>query len=86
MATVKASAPATASTVNQGRELDQLGGSIGSSATLDKAKNQPARPPLYVIHLQPEPGVDPIRAIRHILKRALRSYGLRCISLEEVRP
>ena len=68
MAPRQASALATASTVNQGRELDQLGGSIGSSATLDKAKNQSARP-LYVIHLRPEPGVDPIRAVRHLLKR-----------------
>jgi hypothetical protein len=28
-----------------------------------------------------EPGVDPVPAIRALLKAALRSYGFRCVSL-----
>jgi hypothetical protein len=79
VSSAKAAAPATASTVNQGRELDQLGGSIRSCATLDQPKNLPARP-IYIIRLRPEPGVDAPRAVRHLLKRALRSYGLRCVA------
>jgi hypothetical protein len=39
----------------------------------------------FIIVLEPEKRVvDPIRALRAALKRLLRSYGLRCISVEQV--
>ena len=42
--------------------------------------------PTYLIRLRPEPGVDdPIRALRHALKRFLRTYGLKCVSAVEER-
>jgi hypothetical protein len=40
--------------------------------------------PTYAVTLRPEPGVDPIRALRSLLKRALRNHKLRCLSVEEV--
>ena len=39
--------------------------------------------PVYVLRLQPLKGVDPLRALRHVLKNLLRAYGMKCISLEE---
>jgi hypothetical protein len=39
--------------------------------------------PVYVLRLQPLKGVDPLRALRHVLKRLLRAYGMRCISVEQ---
>jgi hypothetical protein len=43
--------------------------------------------PRYTIILEPEKHVvDPIRALRGALKRLLRSYGLRAISVEEAKP
>jgi hypothetical protein len=40
--------------------------------------------PTFVVHLVPTPDcVDPIKALRFFLKRALRSYGLRCVTLSE---
>ena len=39
--------------------------------------------PVFVLRLRPEPYIDPIRALRHALKRLLRSYGMRCLSCEE---
>ena len=42
--------------------------------------------PVYRLTLRPEPGVtNPARALRHALKRLHRSYGLRAVSVEEVR-
>jgi hypothetical protein len=32
------------------------------------------------------PGVDGVRALRAMLKRALRGYGLRCVACEEILP
>jgi hypothetical protein len=43
----------------------------------------PARRPVFVLQLRPEPGVDAIRALRAALKRLLRDHGLRCISATE---
>jgi hypothetical protein len=40
--------------------------------------------PVYRLDLRPEPGVDGILALRRALKALLRSYGLRCLSIEEV--
>jgi hypothetical protein len=39
--------------------------------------------PTFVIRLQPQPGVDPIRGLRWILKTALRRFGLRCVEGRE---
>jgi hypothetical protein len=41
--------------------------------------------PTFVVHLQPTPDcTNPIGALRELLKRALRSWGLRCITLKEI--
>jgi hypothetical protein len=40
--------------------------------------------PIYRLLLRPEPRVDAERALRALLKIALRRFGLRCISIEEV--
>jgi hypothetical protein len=32
--------------------------------------------PVFILRLRALPRVDPIRALRHILKRALRDYGI----------
>jgi hypothetical protein len=37
----------------------------------------------FVMTLQPLPGTDGIKALRALLKRALRAYGLRCVTLYE---
>jgi hypothetical protein len=42
--------------------------------------------PLYRLTLRPERGVDAERALRRLLKIALRTLGLRCVSIEEVQP
>jgi len=39
--------------------------------------------PRYVLVLQPEPGVDAIRALRWILKRSLRQFGMKCVDIRE---
>jgi hypothetical protein len=40
--------------------------------------------PQFIIVLEPEAHVvDPLRALRAALKRLLRTYGLKCISVEE---
>jgi hypothetical protein len=38
---------------------------------------------LFVMKLRPLPGVDPIRALRWVLKGLLRQHGMRCIDLRE---
>jgi hypothetical protein len=43
--------------------------------------------PTFRLVLKPVPAcTDPVRQLRHLLKRALRSHGLRCISAEQVPP
>ena len=37
----------------------------------------------YVLVLQPEPGVDPIKALRFALKGLLRLAGMKCVDLRE---
>jgi hypothetical protein len=45
--------------------------------------NTPARDrPTFVVVLRPEVGVDPIRALRHALKRLLRDYGMRAMRID----
>ena len=45
---------------------------------------QPQR--TFVLQLTPKRGVDPIRALRALLKIARRKYQLRCTSIEEIKP
>lgn len=41
--------------------------------------------PTFILMLQPlNDGVDEIKALRFVLKRLLRQYGLRCVTLREV--
>jgi hypothetical protein len=39
--------------------------------------------PIFVLELRPEPGVDPVLALRALLKVTLRRFGMRCISSHE---
>ena len=79
MPPAKASAPATASTVTQGRELDHLGGDR-FLASPDKPQNQPERTAV------PGPQVaDPVRTLRRAIKYIGRYCGLKCVSLKEAR-
>jgi hypothetical protein len=39
--------------------------------------------PTFLLRLQPLKGIDPIHALRHVLKRMLRQYGMQCISCVE---
>jgi hypothetical protein len=41
--------------------------------------------PTFLLRLQPLKGVDPIRALRNVLKRLLRNHGMRCLSIDEER-
>jgi hypothetical protein len=46
--------------------------------------NTPAKSrPTFVLELRPEPGIDPVLALRALLKTTLRRYGMRCISARE---
>jgi hypothetical protein len=39
----------------------------------------------FIVHLAPTADcADPVKALRELLKRALRSWGLRCVTLSEV--
>ena len=40
--------------------------------------------PIFTLVLRPEPGVEPIRALRAALKVLLRRFGLRCVGLKEL--
>lgn len=41
--------------------------------------------PTFVVTLQPQhDGVDEIKALRFVLKRLLRTHGLRCVTLREM--
>jgi hypothetical protein len=39
--------------------------------------------PIFTLTFRPEPGVDAIRALRALLKAALRKYGLKCVAANE---
>jgi hypothetical protein len=39
--------------------------------------------PVYVVHFRPEPRVDSIRALRWVLKVALRQFGMRAVKIAE---
>ena len=57
----------------------------GTDPSVTNMSAQPATKdrPIYLLELRPEPGVDPIRALRALLKASLRRYGLRCIAAHE---
>jgi len=38
---------------------------------------------IYVVMLEPLPGIDSVKALRGFLKLALRRFGLKCISVQE---
>jgi hypothetical protein len=42
--------------------------------------------PTFRLLLRPEPRTDAERALRALLKLALRRFGLRCVSIEKVPP
>jgi hypothetical protein len=48
------------------------------------AMSEPAR--IFSLLLVAKPGTDPDPGIRHILKFALRRYGLRCVEARELMP
>jgi hypothetical protein len=41
---------------------------------------------IFIVRLTPLPGVDPIRALRRMLKVLKRFYGMRCLSVQEEVP
>ena len=41
--------------------------------------------PVFVLRVQAEPGVHVVRSLRTWLKVGLRTFGLRCVSIEEVK-
>ena len=43
-----------------------------------------ALPRVFTLSLVAKPGTDPYPGIRHILKLALRRYGLRCVEAREL--
>jgi hypothetical protein len=45
-----------------------------------------AQLPVFVLHLQPVPGVNPTNALKRTLKFALRACGLKCIAIEQQQP
>jgi hypothetical protein len=40
----------------------------------------------YVLTLRPEPGTDPVLAVKALLKAAGRRFGLRCIAIRREPP
>jgi hypothetical protein len=45
----------------------------------DTAKPAAKDRPTFVLELRPEPGADPVLALRAMLKVTLRRFGMRCI-------
>jgi hypothetical protein len=46
--------------------------------------SQPAKErPTFTITVRAEPGIDPVHALRAVLKNLLRRHGLRCLSAIE---
>jgi hypothetical protein len=54
--------------------------SAGKSLT---RRHSPKEGSGYVVTLRPLPGTDPIKALRWILKSALRKHGMKCTDLHE---
>jgi hypothetical protein len=51
-----------------------------------EAKTMKTQSPTFIVRLQPQPGSDPIKALRWILKTSLRQFGMRCIAIDEEPP
>jgi hypothetical protein len=51
--------------------------------TADTTKPTAKDRPTFTLELRPEPGVDPVLALRALLKVTLRRFGMRCISARE---
>ena len=43
------------------------------------------RRPVFVVCLQAQKGVEPIRALKAALKTLKRRYGLKCVTIREAR-
>jgi hypothetical protein len=54
-----------------------------TTTTANTAKPAAKDRPVFVLELRPEPGVDPVLALRALLKVTLRRFGMRCISAYE---
>ena len=39
--------------------------------------------PVFVLRLQTQKNVNAVRALRHVLKKLLRTHGMKCLSVEE---
>jgi hypothetical protein len=40
--------------------------------------------PIFILRIRPEPHVDdPVRALRHALKKLLRAYGIRVLKIDQ---
>jgi hypothetical protein len=39
--------------------------------------------PIYLLRLRALPGIDPIKALRFVLKSLLRRYGMQAIEVKE---
>jgi hypothetical protein len=39
--------------------------------------------PVFILRLRPEKNIDPLRALRWVLKHMLRQHGMQCISCVE---
>ena len=56
------------------------------SAQASCRRSQASERPTFRLVLRPEPRTDGERALRALLKAALRRYGLKCLSVEKVPP
>jgi hypothetical protein len=56
---------------------------IGASRLDCRKKELMTDRPTFVIVLRPEPGVDPVRALRAALKVLLRRFGLKALEVRE---
>jgi hypothetical protein len=63
-----------------------VGGSRVGAAEFSHPPESTQERPLFRLILRPQPRVDGERALRALLKTALRKFGMRCLSVERVRP
>src|SRR5262245_42210855 len=64
------------------RRREELAESAVFAAEIARGMIRETRPVL-VLTVRPEPGIDPIRALRWGLKALLRRFGLRVVSIRE---
>jgi hypothetical protein len=69
-----------------GSRVDAYEISHQRQTTQEPRRQAASERPLFRLVLRPQPRVDGERALRALLKTALRRFGLRCISAERVRP